>query len=62
MEFGADGTHTCPSWKTNLQQKKGFLIIKYIRFTLFSKGKEVLNLTGSLGSVDANYYIENGQQ
>ena len=35
MEFGAEGTLICSSWRTKLQQKKGFLIIRYTRFTLF---------------------------
>ena len=38
MEFRAEGIHVCSSWKKKLQQKKGFLIIKYTRFTLFRSG------------------------
>lgn len=38
MEFTAEGIHICSSWKKKLQQNKGFLIIKYTRFTLFRSG------------------------
>ena len=44
MGFGAEGILLCSSWKTKLQQKKEFLIIKYTRFTLFVSKYEVKSL------------------
>ena len=44
MGFGAEGILLRSSWRTKLQQKKGFLIIKYTRFTLFVSKYKVKSL------------------